>query len=261
MLKNQGNNNPDVTAVVTAMTDGERSFLHETVKAVLLDPGIGQVVLCIEDRNTWVEEMLGSLTHDSRLEIIRLPLAIPPTVRNQALKYVRLPWIAFCDGDDVWCEGKTLKQRAYAEKTGSDFVGADHYLTDELGKIRAVAQAKNIPMPSSWLVKTDIMKQYPFDESVQVGSDGEWWIRINRANKALRKARYAELLLHYRVRSGSISSSTISKRRKAKIVAVASLPIVGQGVFLVTWLAWLLTRRSKYVWLSAWGKQPSAKVN
>jgi hypothetical protein len=85
MLKKQGNNKPDVTAVVTAMTDGERPFLHETVKAVLLDPGIGQAVLCVEDRNTWIDEVLGSLAHDSRLEIIRLPLALPPTVRNQAL--------------------------------------------------------------------------------------------------------------------------------------------------------------------------------
>lgn len=261
MLKKQGNNNPDVTAVVTAITDGERPFLQETVKAVLLDPGIGQVVLCIEDRNTWIDEVLGSLADDSRLEIIRLPLAIPPTVRNQALKYVRLPWIAFCDGDDVWCQGKTQKQRAYAESTGSDFVGADHYLTDEAGRVRAVAQARTLPMPSSWLVRTDIMKQYPFDESVQVGSDGEWWIRINRTNKALKKARYAELLLYYRVRSGSISSSTPSKRRKAKIVAVASLPVVGQSVFLVTWLAWMLTRRDNYIWLSAWGKQPLADVN
>jgi hypothetical protein len=234
MLKKQGNNKPDVTAVVTAMTDGERPFLHETVKAVLLDPGIGQVVLCVEDCNTWIDEVLGSLAHDSRLEIIRLPLALPPTVRNQALKYVRLPWIAFCDGDDVWCEGKTLKQRDCAEETGSDFVGADHYLTDESGRIRAVAQARNIPMPSSWLVKTDIMKQYPFDESVQVGSDGEWWIRINKTNKALKRTRYSELLLHYRVRSGSISSSTSSKRRKAKIVAFASTLILGQAIFFAT---------------------------
>lgn len=249
MLKEKVRNNLDVTAVVTAMTDGERPFLHETVKAVLLDPGIGQVVLCIEDQNTWIEEVLGSLAHDSRVEIIRLPLALPPTVRNQALKYVQLPWIAFCDGDDVWCKGKTLKQRAYAEETGSDFVGADHYLTDEAGRIRAVAQARNIPMPSSWLVKTQAMKQHLFDESVQVGSDGEWWIRTN---KVVKKARQPELLLRYRVRSGSISSSTPSKRRKAKIVSIASVPVLSQGLFWVTWLAWRFTRQSSYVWLSTW---------
>lgn len=261
MAGKKKNNSPDVTAVITAMTDGERPFLHETVKTVLLDPGIGQVILCVEENNTWIDETLAHAGMDSRLEIIRLPLAHPPIVRNQALKQVRLPWIAFCDGDDVWCKGKTLKQRAYADATGSDFVGADHYLTDEAGKIRAVALARNIPMPSSWLVRTEIMRQHPFDESVQIGSDGEWWIRTNKATKTFKKTRYSELLLHYRVRSGSISSSTPSKQRKAKILAAASLPVVGQGLFLATWLAWLLTRRSNYVWLSAWGKQLSSDTN
>lgn len=257
MLKNQETKTADVTAIVTAMTDAERPFLQEAVEAVLLDPGIGQVVLCIEENNDWIDEVLGPLIKDFRLDILRLPLALPPVVRNQALEYVRLPWIAYCDGDDVWCPGKTYKQRAYAEATGSDFVGADHYLTDEAGRIRAVAQARNIPMPSSWLVKTNIMRQYPFDEAVQVGSDGEWWIRVNKVAKLIKKIRYPELLVYYRVRSGSISSSTPSKRRKAKIVAFASVPILGQTILYITWLAWFFTRRSTYIWLNAWGSRPS----
>jgi hypothetical protein len=32
------------------MTDGEQPFLFETVQAVLLDPYIGEVVLCIEEK-------------------------------------------------------------------------------------------------------------------------------------------------------------------------------------------------------------------
>lgn len=249
MFKEQKQDYQDVTAIVTAMTDGEQPFLKETVKAVLSDPDIGQVILCIEKNNAWIDNTLGSLRNDPRLELVWLSLATPPIIRNQALKHVRLPWIAYCDGDDVWCQGKTARQRAYADATESDFIGADHFLTDEAGKIRAVAQARYIPMPSSWIVRTEIMRQYPFDESVQVGSDGEWWTRTS--NK-FKRVRYPELVVKYRVRSGSISSNTPSKRRKAKIINIASTPILGSTIFILTWCSWRLTRCDHYLWLKTW---------
>lgn len=42
----------DVAAIVTAMTDAEQPFIIDTLKSVFSDPGIGQVVLCIEESNT-----------------------------------------------------------------------------------------------------------------------------------------------------------------------------------------------------------------
>ena len=86
----------DVAAIVTAMTDGEKHFLRETVEAVMSDAAIGQVVLCVENSNNWIQQTLGSLSKDSKLEIIRLPMAFLGEVRNQALEYVRLPWVAYC---------------------------------------------------------------------------------------------------------------------------------------------------------------------
>lgn len=243
--------NQDVAAIVTAMTDGEQPFLYRTVDAVLSDPGIGQVVLCVEEKNTWVDASLGKLIQDPRLEIVRMPMAFLGAVRNQALDYVQLPWVAYCDGDDVWCNGKTFRQQNWAEQTDSDFVGTDHYLTNENGKICAVALARHIPMPSSWMVRTEVMKQYPFDGSLSTGEDGEWWVRTS---DAIRKVRYPITLLKYRIRSGSLSSNTASKRRKAKIVAWASLPLLREIVLLCTGCIWLFTRQNQYVWLDEWGQ-------
>lgn len=255
MLDKQKQGYQDVSAIITAMTDGERPFLKETVAAVLSNFGIGQAILCVEEKNDWVGEVLGSLVQDARLELVRLPLAPPSAIRNQAFKYVRLPWISYCDGDDVWCQGKTATQRSFAEKAGSDFVGVDHYLIDEAGKVRAIAQACNIPMPSAWMVRAEVMKQYPFDASVTVGEDGKWWVRTEQL---IKKNRCPKLLVRYRVRSSSISSSTPSKQRKVKVVALASRNfLLGIGILLSTWCLWLIKRRKHYIWLASWNEQSS----
>ena len=255
--KKQSDSQPsqlEVSAVITAMTDKEQAFVQDTVKSVLSDLGIGQVILCIEESNTWIELVLGSLVKDSRLEIIQLPLAPSGSVRNQALNYVRMPWVAYCDGDDVWCKGKTLIQLNHAKASGYDFVGADHYLTNEKGEIRAFSPARYIPMPSSWLVKTEVMRQYPFNESLRQGEDGEWWVRTNGI---IHKARCQKMLLRYRVRSGSLSTNTLSKRRKAQIVGLADIPVLGAIILFGTWCVWLCTRQDQYIWCKDWGTQHS----
>ncbi|MGA7936483.1 MAG: glycosyltransferase family A protein [Kovacikia sp.] len=247
---------PEVAAIVTAMTDAEQPFVRGTMEAVLSDPGIGQVVLCIEESNNWLDTVLGKLTADPRLAIIRLPLAPPGAVRNQALSYVRMPWLVYCDGDDVWCKGKTLIQYTYALTTKCDFVGVDHYLSNEAGKVRAFALARYLPLPSAWMVRTEVMKKYPFDESLYQGECAEWWIRTSGI---VSKARCPQTLLRYRLRSSSLSTTTPSKQRKVKIVALADMPVLGVIIFFLTWCAWLITRQKDYIWCKGegWEQQPS----
>lgn len=248
----------DVAAIITAMTDGEQPFLSKAVEAVLSDPGIGQVVLCVEEKNNWLDAAIISYMQDPRLNVVRLPMVPPGAARNKALEHVQKSWVAFCDGDDVWCKGKTFVQRDFANKTGCGFVGADHYLTDDEDNIRAFALARYMPMTSSWMVRTEIMKQHPFDETLYQGSDGDWWIRT--AN-VVQKIRCPKMLLRYRVRSGSISSSTPSKQRKAKIITLAKLPVLGFIILFFTYCAWFFTRQRKYVWLARWGQSPSLHEN
>jgi glycosyltransferase involved in cell wall biosynthesis len=253
MLNVQKNNYRDVAAVITAMTDGEQPFLFETVKAVLSDPCIGQVVLCVEAKNGWLETTINSFKTDPRLHIVRLSMMPLGAVRNQALNHVQKPWVAYCDGDDVWCKGKTLIQRVFASKTGCDFVGADHYLTDEKGKIRAFALSHHLPMPSSWIVRTETMRKYPFNEALHQGQDGEWWIRT--AN-VIQKARCPQMLLRYRVRPHSNSSSTPSKQRKERIITLARIPVIGLSILFFTYCAWFFKRQRQYIWSSDWGRPP-----
>lgn len=51
LLDRHDGTHQDVAAIITAMTDGEEPFLFETLEATLTDPSIGQVALCIEEKN------------------------------------------------------------------------------------------------------------------------------------------------------------------------------------------------------------------
>lgn len=257
-LVTQTNDCQDVAAIITAMTDGEQPFLAKTVEAVLLDHCIGQVILCVEESNNWLNTTIDSYIQDLRLHIIRLPMMPPGAVRNKAVEHVQKPWVAYCDGDDVWCKGKTFIQRDLANKTGCDFVGADHYLTDEEGNIRVFGLARNMPMTSSWMVRTEVMKHYQFDETMYQGEDGDWWIQTS---SLIQKVRCPKMLLRYRVRSGSVSSSTPSKQRKTKIVSLSKRPVLGFIILFFTYCAWFFLRRGNYVWLPSWGPLSSLDEN
>jgi len=251
IIERQCDIEPEVGAIITAMTDAEKPFIYDTIRAVLSDTLIGQAVLCIEEKNSWIDSVIGSFMTDPRLELIRMPLVPLGAVRNQALKYIKKPWVTYCDGDDVWCQGKTMNQLDYASVTGADFVGSDHYLTNEKGDIRALSPARYIPVPSSWMVKTEIMRQHSFIETPYSirSEDDEWWIRTY---KSVNKVRCPKMLVKYRVRDNSLSSATISKRRKARIVSLGNIPVLGAFFLLLTWCIWVLTRNDKYVWYKGW---------
>lgn len=231
----------NVTAIVTAMTDGERPFLAACIESVIQDEEIAAVIVCIMDSNRWIDGVLESFGQDPRIKILRMSLDLPGVVRNEAVKHVETEWIAFCDGDDVWCEGKTALQLAQAEALDADFVAGDHYLTDEAGCIRAVALAKYLPMTSAWLVRTSVMQLHPFRDVEW--EDHEWWFRTKNAFK---RVRCPKLLLRYRVRGQSVSTVQPSKARKVRVVTWGSKPVIGLGVLLLTWGMWLLNRRRYY---------------
>ena len=234
------------------MTDGEQPYLKQCLAAVLQESSVGQVVVCIEQSNTWLESILTKL-QDDRIEPLFLPMMIASAVRNKGVEVAKFEWVAFCDGDDVWKEGKTKAQLSYAEQYQAQFVGADHVLIDEAGKMKAYALAKYIPMPSSWLVRTEVMRDFPFDEQVVTGQDGVWW---QATDQHITKVRCPHHFLCYRVRTQSLSSSEPSKIRKVKVVQYAGLPGIGYLIRKVTYLLWYFNRSKKYIWHEAdWGKR------
>ncbi|MGN6646454.1 MAG: glycosyltransferase [Cytophaga sp.] len=244
--------NNSVTAIVTAMTDNEKHFLPQALYAVLSDEHIDQVIVCFDEKNKSLQSSIRSNFKDARIELLPLPFMNIGAVRNRAIQSVKHSWLAFCDGDDVWMQNKTSQQLQYANKSNLDFVGTGHYLTNEAGQIQTHGLSIFIPMPSSWLVKTEVMKLFPFNESLNRRSDGDWWIRTH---EKINKGKYPKILLKYRVRFQSVSMLSRSKKRKVLITQLAQLPLIGQLVKFSTFIIWQSTKRLNYLWLRKWEKQ------
>ena len=201
----------EISVVITAMTDAEKPYLRECVSSVFSNEHVAEVIICVEYTNNWVENELTYFKNNPKLKVHRIPKCNAATARNYGVSTSKCSWIAFCDGDDVWSENKLSKQLRHAKGHHIDVVGGDHWLTNMDGVIRAYAICQTMPMTSSWLVRKEVLMEYPFNENLSNSEDSEWWVRVgNRVSKG----RCPSFMLYYRVRSNSLSATSAGKIRK-----------------------------------------------
>lgn len=223
-----------ITAIVTAMTDAERSFLPEALEPILDEPLVTQILLCVSEDNDWVEP-------HPQIDILRLPMMPVGAVRNRAVEAATNEWIAICDGDDVWVRGACRLLLDGAQAQGAYIVGACHYLMDETGVIRACGFARRQPTTGTWLVKREVFQKFPFDETLRARADTIWW----NETKHLKQVRVPARLLKYRIRANSASSGNAMKERLARLVRLGQIPVLGRIVYLATWCRWAMLRGHK----------------
>jgi len=233
-----------VTAIIVAMTDEEKPYYADALLSVLEQPEVDQIIICCSLNNDWIVAI-------NNIEILKFPIAPPGEIRNKAIEFVKNPWIAFLDADDIWLKQKIQLQLAWAKTNNSDFIGTDNYLIDGAGQIKAFALCKYMPMVSTWLVKTSVLKKYKFNGNLSVASDGDWWVRFQ---DKFSTTRYAYPLTKYRVRKNSVSSKTKTKKRKFFLITLARLPVLDKIIFFLTWLLWLTHRKRFYSWHKEWKK-------
>jgi len=233
----------DISVVVTAMSDAEQDYIHDCISSIFENKHIAEVIVCVVNNNTWIEKKLSNYLDNPKLKIHRISRSNAAATRNYGARVAKSTWVAFCDGDDFWAKDKIQKQLAFATDNSFDIIGGDHFLTDMDGKIRSYPLCRVMPMTSSWLVRKEVMLDYPFDSSLNSAEDSEWWVRVGQK---IKKGRCPHLMVYYRVRTNSLSSGTPSKRRKALVVKAGSLPIVNKFVMVFTYLCYKLLRRTNY---------------
>jgi teichuronic acid biosynthesis glycosyltransferase TuaG len=238
---------PDVTAVVTCMTDAERPFLNETLQSVRNQTVPCETIVVVLESNPWIDEVVEALPG---VRVIRRPPGWPGAARNTGVEAATTEFVAFLDGDDVWLPTKTEKQVAFLKSGHRDFVAVDHMLMTEQGQVYAYALALHLPMPSTWMVRRDTITSHPFDPDVPAGvEDGAWWLSTWNS---VRKYRLPESLIRYRVRGLSLSTATPSKRRKLVFARLSTLPMTRWLLLGATYMLHRLSRRTYYVPVKHW---------
>ncbi|MGC2856362.1 glycosyltransferase family 2 protein [Novispirillum sp. DQ9] len=235
-----------VTAIIVCMTDGERPYAKAAVDSVARQTVPVRALCYVQESNGWIDAMVRDLPG---ITVRRIPLTPLGAVRNLGVAESTTEYVAFLDGDDVWLPQKTERQLALIESSGADLVGADHILVRADGVRFGYALARNLAMPSAWLVRRSVMLRHPF-KSV-FAEDGEWWMRTR---DVVDKRRLPEFLIEYRVRPNSISSAHAGKRRKEIACRVGSVPVLREALLAGTWLMHHINRRDQYVWHDGIGR-------
>ena len=236
----------EVTAIITCMTDGERPFLMETLLSVSNQTIPCETIVVVVESNSWINEIAREFPS---VQILRRPPGLLGSVRNSGVAASITEFVAFLDGDDIWLPTKIERQLNFLRDGRHDFVGVDHMLMTERGEVFAYALARNIPMPSSWMVRRNTMLRFPFDPHLAQWEDGAWWL-ATRDN--VDKWRIPEPLIRYRVRGQSLSTKTPSKRRKLALAKLSTVPTLRPLMLSATWLLHCITRRDVYLPLKEW---------
>ena len=238
---------PQVTAIVTCMTDAERPFLRETLQSVCDQTVPCETIVVVRESNTWVDEFAAEFPS---LRILRRSPGWAGAARNSGTAAATTEFVAFLDGDDVWRPAKTQRQVAFLRADRRDFAAVDHMLMTEDGKVFAYALARHLPMPSAWMVRREVMLRYPFDPDVPHGrEDSAWWLATWNT---VAKFRLPEPLIRYRVRNQSTSLTAPSKRRKLAISKLSAVPTARPLLLTATYMLHRLNRRLGYVPAKGW---------
>jgi glycosyltransferase involved in cell wall biosynthesis len=199
-----------VTTIITCMTEAERPFVADTIRSAQRQTARTHIIVCVAEDNEWIDDILASI--EPGVELLHLERARLGAVRNRAIERARTEFVAFLDGDDLWKPAKIAKQLdLMARHPELDVIGTKHVLIRDEGTPYFFGFAKELPMPSTWLGRTDFFLKYPFDDSVTIGEDAIFWEVLKEKG---HRAIMDEFLISYRVREVSLSSHASSKRRK-----------------------------------------------
>lgn len=211
----------ETTAVITCMTDSDLPFVGDAVRSAIHQTVPCKILLVVNESSS--SQDLNFDNYCSQIRVHRLPLQPVGVIRNIAVAEADTDWIAFLDADDIWMPEKNERQLKFAQTTSRDAIGCRHVLVREDGIPFLYAPAKNMPMPSSMMIRRQLLLAEPFSDIPQ-WEDAELWKRLDAKS---RTAIILDFLVYYRIRRVSSSSNwSPAKRRKLLFARAASAPFL-----------------------------------
>lgn len=196
----------------------------DSVFAQELPPGFGPMeVIVIDGSSTDGSAELAA--GRSGVRLLRQMGAGLASARNEAILAATAPFIAFCDADDHWTHGSlALRLSAFAANPLLGAVMGHIVLEPVVGQLPSAAQQALIGVarpgftPGAMVVRREVVERVGrFDETLRIGSDSEWLVRLKQSNAEL--IVLDDVVLSKGARSASLSGDVATYRRELLTVA------------------------------------------
>lgn len=226
--------NSTLISVVIA-TRNRAAMLRESLHSVLCQTYANLEVIVVddgsEDETREVVEGLG----DPRLVYLRQEHAGISAARNRGTERARGEWLAVHDDDDIMLPTRLAEQLDHVDDSVDFVYGAFINFDDETGELQ-LHHGRNYgygpalmsgfaPGHSTWLVRTAVMRAFPYDEGIESAVDNNLVFRMLRSGIRFRHSGVICLLR--RVHSGRITNTGSAGQ---KYVAGLNLAFIGRGV-------------------------------
>jgi len=230
---------PRVSVVIPCF-NAER-YIASTLRAVQAQSGAQLEIIVVDDGST--DSSAALIERDfPEVRLLQRANAGVAAARNAGIAAATAEWIAFCDADDIWLQGKlaaqfaamdkapgcrmsytawevwfsdaaepesALLQRLATEDSGPKWSGATGWLYPEL-LLDCVVWTSTVLMQRSLLNEIG-----DFDTSLRIGEDYDLWLRASRVTRIERVTRPLAL---YRQHPASITRSAPRDNYRGRVV-------------------------------------------
>jgi hypothetical protein len=220
---------------VVIATRNRAEMLRDSIHSVLCQTYSNIEVIVIddgsEDDTARVVDELG----DSRLRYAFQEHAGISAARNHGTRLARGEWLAVHDDDDIMLPSRLAEQLAHVGGDVDFIYGTFLNFDDETGEFQ-LHHGRNYgygpalmsgfaPGHSTWLVRTEVMRRFPYDEGIESAVDNNVVFRMLRSGVRFRHSGVYCLLR--RVHSGRITDTGGAGQ---KYVAGLNLAYLNRGV-------------------------------
>lgn len=229
-----GSSRPPLVSVVIA-TRNRAEMLRESMHSVLSQSLSDIELIVVDDGSEDDTRRIVQEHSDSRIRYFRQNPAGISSARNLGTDHARGAWIAVHDDDDIMLPFRLAEQMKQADEDVDFVYGAFINFDDSTAELQlhhgrnysygAALMSGFAPGHSTWLVRTEVMRRFRYDEGIDSAVDNNLAFRMLRSGVRFRHSGVVCLLR--RVHSGRITDRGGASQ---KYVATMNLAFLGSGV-------------------------------
>ena len=228
---------PAVTVVIP--TFNRRGVLGRAIDSVLRNAGPPLDVVVVDDGSTdgtarWVR---ATYADDDRVRVLEKPNGGCGSARNVGARHAHHAYVAYLDSDDRAEPGRFARQAAALEAhPQADLCIGDAHLEDARGRPAGRMYAHKgfvAPLsleamfhgawaaPSTWMVRTEVARALPFDETIPFQEDVAYLFSLFREGRRVHVLD--EVVCTYRVAGDDTGATRLSDQQSGMDAAWAKV--------------------------------------